>query len=137
MRAHRVFTCTLITTAGCWLAAAGLSTHVSAQSDPKSMKNPVASDATSIAAGKKLYDNNCAECHGEGGKGDGPRAPYSSPTPPSLVDAEWKHGSTDGEIFTVIQTGVKDTDMPSFKKELPERQAWDVVNYVKSLGATK
>lgn len=115
-----------------WLSAIGAFDRAHAQAKPQ---NPVASDAASIAAGKKLYDNNCVECHGETGQGDGPRAPYSSPTPPSLVDAEWKHGSTDGDIFTVIQDGVKDTDMLSFKNDIPERQAWDVVNYVKSLAA--
>src|SRR3982751_1534682 len=35
------------------------------------LKNPVAADATSIAAGKQLYDKQCAGCHGDSGKGDG------------------------------------------------------------------
>lgn len=155
MRTHRFYTFTLVTIAGVWLAAAGtyaapkadrtsatalapVSAHAVAtavQSEGAQMKNPVAADATSAAAGKKIYDQFCVECHGEAGKGDGPRAPYTDPTPPSLVDAEWAQGSTDGDIFTVIQKGVTGTDMPSFAKEIPERQAWDVVNYVRSLAA--
>jgi len=35
------------------------------------MTNPVHADATSIAAGKNLYDKHCAGCHGDTGKGDG------------------------------------------------------------------
>ena len=30
-----------------------------------------------------------------------------TPKPSNLTDADWKHGSTDGEIFTVIRDGVK------------------------------
>lgn len=133
MRAHLSITVILVAIGALWIAAAGTSARGLMQSDPASIKNPVPSDPASIAAGKKLYDNNCAECHGEAGKGDGPRGPYSNPTPPNLTDAEWKHGSSDGAIFTVIQNGVKDSDMPAFEKDIPARQAWDVVNYVKSL----
>ena len=101
------------------------------------MQNPVKPDAESIASGKKLYGQYCAECHGEMGKGDGPRAPYTDPKPPDLTDAEWKHGATEGEIFAVIRDGVDGTEMPAFGEKgekLPERQLWDIVNFVRSLG---
>jgi cbb3-type cytochrome c oxidase subunit III len=137
MRAHHSFTLTGVVATALWMAAVGAHARVVAQSAGAKMQNPVPSDAASIAAGKKLYDNNCTECHGEAGKGDGPRAPYSNPTPPNLSDTEWKHGSSDGEIFTVIQNGVNDTDMPSFQKDLQPPQIWQIVNYVKSLGAKK
>ena len=38
------------------------------------MKNPVASDANSIKAGKLVYDKHCASCHGKTGRGDGSKA---------------------------------------------------------------
>jgi mono/diheme cytochrome c family protein len=98
------------------------------------LKNPVTADETSIAAGKKLYTEHCSECHGEAGKGDGPAAEFNDPKPPDLTDADWKHGSSEGEIFTVIRDGVEDTGMKGFAKKIPERQIWDVVNYVRSLG---
>jgi mono/diheme cytochrome c family protein len=106
----------------------------SASQDAAKPQNPVPADDTSIAAGKKLYADHCVECHGETGKGDGVRAPYATPTPPSLVDAEWQHGSTDGEIFTVIRDGVKDTDMAPFSDKMTTHQIWDVVNYLRSIG---
>jgi len=98
------------------------------------LKNPVAADATSVAAGKKAFEEHCTDCHGDAGKGDGPAAQYTDPKPPDLTDAEWKHGSSDGEIFTVIHDGVHDTDMKAFSKKLNEHQIWDVVNYIRSLG---
>src|SRR5437763_16848567 len=55
------------------------------------IKNPVAADAVSIAAGKKLFASKCAECHGDSGKGDGEMAGDYNPKPADLTDAEWKH----------------------------------------------
>lgn len=97
-------------------------------------KNPVAADAKSLAEGKELYTANCADCHGETGKGDGPMAAYTGePLPSDLTDAEWKHGSSDGEVFTLIHDGVENTGMKNFDKDLTEQQIWHLVNYVKSL----
>jgi high-affinity iron transporter len=96
--------------------------------------NPVTSDATSIAAGKKLYASNCASCHGDTGQGDGRAGKQLSPPPANLVDAMWIHGSTDGEIFMVIRDGVKDTGMKAFGSRMTTHQMWDVLNYLRSIG---
>jgi mono/diheme cytochrome c family protein len=101
------------------------------------MKNPVAADATSIAAGKAVFQKNCASCHGETGKGDGKMGAELNPKPSDLTDAEWKHGSTDGEIYKVIHDGVQKTAMKSFKSKLTDHEIWDVVNYTRSLGPSK
>jgi cbb3-type cytochrome c oxidase subunit III len=101
------------------------------------LKNPVASSAESIAAGQKLFAKNCASCHGETGKGDGKMGAELNPLPPNLTDADWKHGSSDGEIFTVLRDGVKNTPMKSFKSKMTERELWDTVNYVRSLGPSR
>ena len=62
-----------------------------------------------IAAGKQLYDKQCASCHGDTGKGDGKMAARTlNPKPANLADADWKHGSTDGEIFTLIRDGIEE-----------------------------
>jgi mono/diheme cytochrome c family protein len=101
------------------------------------MTNPVQADATSIAAGKSLYDKQCAGCHGETGKGDGSMGADLDPKPPDLTDADWKHGSTDGELFLVIRDGAKNTGMKPFAKKLTPHQIWDVINYVRSIGPAK
>jgi copper transport protein len=105
--------------------------------DAAKQKNPVAADATSIAAGKTVYEKNCANCHGNTGIGDGKMGAELNPKPSNLTDAEWKHGNTDGEIFLVIKDGAKGTGMRSFNSKLTEHQIWDVVNYVRSLGPAK
>jgi mono/diheme cytochrome c family protein len=102
------------------------------------LKNPVASSAESIAAGRKLYDRHCSECHGDTGKGDGMAGEGLDKQPSNLTDATWDHGSTDGEIFTVIRDGAgPKSDMKGFAKKITDRQIWDVVNFVRTLGPKK
>ena len=98
------------------------------------IQNPVAADATSVAAGQKLYVKHCSECHGDTGKGDGEMAEDLNPKPANLTDADWKHGSSDGEIFVVVRDGVKGTGMKSFAKKMTTHEMWDVVNYLRSIG---
>jgi mono/diheme cytochrome c family protein len=108
----------------------GAHTHA----DAAKMKNPVAATAASVAAGKKLYDAQCASCHGTTGKGDGKAGALLKPIPSDLSDGEWKHGQTDGEIFTVIRDGARQTGMRAYGSRIPANDIWNLVNYVRSLG---
>jgi mono/diheme cytochrome c family protein len=101
-------------------------------SDAKKIKNPIPSDAASIEEGRKIYSRTCAPCHGPSGKGDGGMALGGS-TPADLTDDKWDHGSTDGEIFVVIRDGVS-ADMEGYKDKLTEKQIWQVINYIRSIG---
>jgi mono/diheme cytochrome c family protein len=53
--------------------------------------------------------------------------------PSNLSDADWSHGSTDGEIYTIVRDGIDGTAMKDFAKDLKETEIWHVVNYVKTL----
>lgn len=97
------------------------------------LQNPVPSDPASIEAGKKFYADLCAACHGDTGKGDGAMASFTGDPPPSdLTDAEWRHGSSDGEIFLTIRDGIDGTGMKDFKDMKPT-DIWHIVNYVRTL----
>ena len=96
-------------------------------------KNPVAATAESAANGAKSYARYCAACHGKEGKGDGLAGAKLDPKPSNLADAEWKHGATDPEIFTVIHDGVKGTAMKAFGSRMTEHELWDLVNYIRTL----
>ena len=99
------------------------------------IKNPVPSTAASVTAGAAAYKKYCAFCHGVAAKGDGPLAPKDS-NPPDLTDAIWAHGSTDGEIFTVIASGAGATSkMVAFKGKMPDQDLWHIVNFLGSLGS--
>ena len=100
----------------------------------RAMKNPVAATPASVMAGAAAYKKYCAFCHGVDAKGNGPLAPKDS-NPPNLIDATWVHGSTDGEIFTVIANGAgPDSKMVGFKGKMPDQDLWHIVNYLRSLG---
>jgi mono/diheme cytochrome c family protein len=110
---------------------------VHAQGDAASapaMKNPFPPTPASITAGAGAYKKYCAFCHGLGAEGNGPLAPEGS-NPPDLTDATWTHGSTDGEIFTVIAGGLgAGSAMVPFKGKMPDRDLWNVVNFLRSVG---
>lgn len=108
------------------------------------LSNPIASTAASIAAGKRAYDGNCAACHGNAAQG-AVRAgtPLSiieeqrGTQPPDLTDAQWDHGSSDADIFAVIKRGIPPTMMTGFDGRIPDNDIWNIVNYLRSLRATK
>ena len=100
----------------------------------RAIKNPVAATPVSVTAGAAAYKKYCAFCHGVDAKGNGPLAPKDS-NPPSLVDAEWTHGSTDGEIFHLVSAGAgPGSKMVAFKGKIPDPDLWNIVNYLRSLG---
>ncbi|TSA34865.1 MAG: cytochrome c [Porphyromonadaceae bacterium] len=98
------------------------------------MKNSVASNVQSIAAGKVIYTKNCYDCHGKKGKGDGPKSGDLDKSPKDFTKEQFQK-QTDGSLFWKITEGRK--PMASFKKDLSEEQRWQVINYVRTLEIKK
>jgi len=97
------------------------------------LRNPLASTPEMIEKGRALYRRHCASCHGAGGKGDGGLA-LSGGEPSDLTDDAWDTGSTDGEIFVAIRDGLS-ADMLPYKEKLKEPEIWQVVVFLRSIGA--
>jgi len=76
--------------------------------------------------GQRLFDQKCAECHGE--KGEGISAPALS-NPAFLAFA------TDAYIHYAITNGRDDTKMKAYKQELSEDQRNDLTRYIRSLAS--
>jgi mono/diheme cytochrome c family protein len=108
------------------------------------LKNPVAATPESIAAGKKAYDANCASCHGNMAQG-AERAgivisiiqEQGGKQAPDLTDDKSDHGSTDGEIYTVIKKGVPPTMMAGWDGRISDTEIWSIVNYIRALAANQ
>src|SRR6476619_2019154 len=97
----------------------------------KNMKNPVASDAESIAGGKTLYITHCKSCHGSKGLGDGTKAAQLKTEPGDFSKADFQ-AQSDGAIYYKTTEG-RD-DMPNFKKKVPDADdRWSIVNYIRTL----
>lgn len=89
----------------------------------RSRRNPMAADETAVAAGSKLFEQHCAECHGPTG-GGGKKAP-------SLVVPE-VHEASPGTLFWLLTNGVVRRGMPVWSK-LPEAQRWQLVLFLRTL----
>ena len=96
----------------------------------KSLKNPLTHSEPNLNAARQIYVDECAQCHGDRGKGDGPEARSHHPLPADLTDAKLLANVADGEIFFQITEGRR--PMPSFKHRLTEDQRWQLVLLVRS-----
>jgi putative copper resistance protein D len=91
--------------------------------------NPIEPDAQSIALGRQLYTQNCQQCHGEDGRGDGPLA-STLPVPPADFRLHVPYHE-DEFFFNVITNGLGSI-MPSFGEQLTEEERWHIVNFLKA-----
>ncbi|GEM_PF-1334473 len=97
------------------------------------LTNPFLSDEASLKIGQQVFTENCAVCHGEAGRGNGPAAAGLTLKPPDYGNGHLDI-HTDGDIFYWIQNGVSQgSPMPAFKDKLTDDQIWNVVNYVRRL----
>ena len=84
-------------------------------------------DATSIEAGKEIFNNNCVTCHGPQGGGL---------VGPNLTDDYWIHGGGIKNIFKTIKYGVPAKGMITWQTQLNPKQIQSVASYVISLHGT-
>ncbi len=89
----------------------------------RARENPYDSQANAIAAGAKLFHQNCASCHGSEATGTEKK--------PGL-HSERIRNSTPGELEWLLKNGSMKNGMPSWSR-LPEQQRWQIVSYLKSL----
>jgi high-affinity iron transporter len=84
---------------------------------------------------KLIYMQNCAQCHGESGKGDGPGRESmnpKTPAPANFTDAEFMAGLSPFKVYNTTTFGIDNTAMASFAA-LPDEQRWQVAFYVMAL----
>lgn len=92
------------------------------------LANPVAADTASVHRGRVYFQINCAPCHGQAGKGDGPATKLGMVPMPLISDRA--KNFTDGYLWGMIRNGRG--LMPSYNR-IEEMDRWDVVNYVRAL----
>jgi high-affinity iron transporter len=89
-----------------------------------------------LAAGKAIFEQNCAQCHGPRGAGDGPLAKNIHPAPEAIGSAATMNGVSPALVYRVISVGVAGTPMPAWSTALTPDQRWAVASYVNSLRAS-
>ena len=91
----------------------------------KTLKNPLVPSPPNLRSARQLYREDCSQCHGQTGKGDGPEAWMHRPSPADLTDPVRMANVSDGEMFYQITEGRR--PMPAFKNRLTEDQRWQLI----------
>ncbi len=104
---------------------------------------PVLSSPESISRGRHFFrEAGCVECHGEGGRGDGPKADtlhdyrgFPIPATDLTNMTSLKCGNAPVHIYRSILTGLSGTPMPEYQGAFPggDQEIWHLVNYILSL----
>ena len=97
--------------------------------------NPLKHTARNIADGKRLYEQNCALCHGPTGMGDGEAGKNLSPPPANIAAFGRTRMATDGYLYwSIAEGGVPfATGMPPFKASLKQDEIWKIVLFLREL----
>ncbi len=90
-------------------------------------------------AGKVLFNNVCATCHGAEADGKGPTAPaltdaWKLPCKPAdLRQPHLRCGDAPGDVYRLLSTGMNGTPMISYEGALTPAQRWDIIAYISTL----
>jgi mono/diheme cytochrome c family protein len=100
--------------------------------DPQSLLKP---SAELISHGKALFEQNCVQCHGAMGRGDGAGAGTMNPKPRNFtVSSGWVNGFDLPGVYRTISKGIPNSSMASFDY-LPRKDRMALAHFVQSLGA--
>jgi mono/diheme cytochrome c family protein len=97
------------------------------------LPNPLPATPQNLEEGRRLYEKECALCHGLDGKGQGEKGLQFYPPAPELAGRNTE--LSDGQIQAIVSRGVRYTAMPSFAKELTQDEIWKVVLWVRRIPA--
>jgi thiosulfate dehydrogenase len=92
------------------------------------IKNPVDSNDPSLIAGMRIYQTDCATCHGDVNHSHAmlanslyPRAPQFMQDAPDMPEYQ---------NFYIIQHGIRLSGMPAWKQSLSDQQMWEVTTFL-------
>jgi mono/diheme cytochrome c family protein len=109
--------------------------HLSIPADLRAKTNPLAATADNLHEGMEHFADHCALCHANNGAGDTPTGRGLYPKPPVLREARTQSLS-DGELFAIIQNGIRFTGMPAFGGqggEHGDEDSWRLVIFIRHL----
>jgi mono/diheme cytochrome c family protein len=89
-----------------------------------------------VTYGAKLFQTNCALCHGNEGKGDGAAGAGLNPKPRNLVEGKWTQGEGLIAKFNVLTKGIPGTSMAAYGHMKPADR-WAMAQYIQSITENK
>ncbi|MDR4464395.1 MAG: c-type cytochrome [Nitrospira sp.] len=108
--------------------------HLAMPKEQKQMANPVPASDEVLTEARVHFADHCATCHGNDGKGATQIGQNFYPRTPDLTQPETQSFS-DGELFYMIQNGIRFTGMPAWGKDRPEADldSWKLVHFIRHL----
>ena len=102
----------------------------------RNRSNPLAPSADVLEEALHHYADHCGNCHGSDGRGDTEIGRGLYPRAPDMRASDTQ-SLTDGELFSIIEHGIRLTGMPGWGNGTPEgeRQSWGLVHFVRRLPA--
>ena len=98
----------------------------------KRAENPFRDDPEAWRTAAAHYEDHCAACHGPDGRAETGMASDLYPKVPDLTQPVVQR-LTDGELFYIIQNGVRWTGMPAWRQQHSEEDTWRLVTFVRKL----
>ena len=108
--------------------------HWAVPSDLRHRKNPIPLTPETLAEARAHFADHCATCHGNDGRGESGLGKQMYPKTPDMTLAATQQLS-DGELFSIIENGVRLTGMPGFGSGTAESAAgsWALVHLIRHL----
>ena len=115
-----------------WLAESARNFAMPA--DARSQTNPVPDTPQVLAEARAHWADHCAICHANDGSGEVPIGTRLYPPAPDMRNAGTQH-LTDGELFYIIQNGVRLTGMPGWggPGSHDAEDSWKLVRFIRHL----
>lgn len=108
--------------------------HLAVPRDKRQAKNPLPLTPDALEAGRAHFADHCASCHGNDGLGKTTIGQNLYPKAPDMTLPETQSLS-DGELFYIIENGVRLTGMPAWGSPGPEDddETWQLVHFIRHL----
>jgi mono/diheme cytochrome c family protein len=113
------------------MAARNVRRMVMAES-ARQLRNPLTGNIENLREARLHFADHCATCHANDGSGDTLLGKGMYPKPPDLCQRETQKLS-DGELFWIIENGVRFTGMPGFGTPGAEDDSWKLVLFLRHL----
>jgi mono/diheme cytochrome c family protein len=107
---------------------------MAAPADAKARTNPVSNSPEVLAEARAHWADHCAGCHANNGSGDTEMGKRMYPPAPDMRQADTQQ-MTDGELFFIIQNGIRMTGMPAWGggSGHDEEDSWKLVRFIRHL----
>lgn len=110
--------------------------HLLIPAGARQAANPLAADDEVLLSARAHWADHCASCHGNDGRGDTAMGRNLYPRAPDMTRSATQDLS-DGELFWIIENGIKLTGMPAWGRPGPEDdgESWELVHFIRRLPA--